>query len=531
MTDSHFIGDFLLGAALLVICSAARLRSPQADRSYTPLFRFFIEVACYATVYIGVYSLIFGFAAFSEHVVTGDARKVVVLLDDIPGWIALLILVVSRIPPVSGWDRALRGHVHAIGGIPAEALTLRDAIVRARCDIEEPEVYFGALRRGLDLGNMQAIPDHTLHSLLKHASQMRYILDRCAQNPRFEAFFADNSCLAHDLKRRFDNLLFRTSRGFTALGELNGLVDRASGVPDSWNSLGSLVQTEIYTGSSAVLDPAIGTSRALLSILREDARAFLNDTALLLARLTFHQRVVERGRVALLHSIGIKIERQERPGYHILATAFVVVLVLLCLGTVVFGARSSGGAREAAGSAVMVATMFAAALLCAIYPKQYFAFANINAFGRRPYPFFAVAGLAAVVAAFIIGLVARMLIYQDAEKALHVAYQRSPWLLVSCVLAILMSILIQDTDYATTAQRKARRWWDTGVLALGLMVAAAAVILILRHVNPQDPQSATIPLWAACYVGVIGGVLGYLVPHRFRRVCLQPDAIGLIESS
>ncbi len=36
----------------------------------------------------------------------------------------------------------------------------------------------------------QAIPDHTLHGLLKHASQPRYTLERCAQSSRLEAYFA-----------------------------------------------------------------------------------------------------------------------------------------------------------------------------------------------------------------------------------------------------------------------------------------------------------------------------------------------------
>jgi hypothetical protein len=509
----------VLGTAVLVVCGAARLRSPQTDRSYTTLFRFSLELAYYSTVYIGVYTFLFGLSSFAGHVLGGATRGLIGYLDDIPGWIALLVLLVSGIPPMSGWDRALRRHAHSIGGIPSEAMTLREAILKARCEIEESEIYYGVLRRGIDLGNMDAIPDHTLHGLLKHASQLRYILDRCVQGRRFEAFFAANSRLTDELRRRFDNLLFKTSRGFTALGELSGLVDRASGIPDTWNSLGSLVQTEMYTGSSAVLDPAIGTSRVLLSGLREDVRAFLNDTALLLARLTLYERFTERGRVALLQNIGIRAERQPRPRYQVLLAAFGVVLVLLCIGTVLFGGVSNLGLREEAGTVLMVATIFVAALLCAIYPKQYFAFANVNAFGRPPYLFFGAAGLAAMVTAFVIGLTFRMLIFQDAETALWVSYRRSPWLLVSFTLAVIMAILIQDTDFVTLAQRRTRRWRDAGVLTLGLTAAGAAVIFTLRHTDPQNPISA----WAAGFVGALGAALGYMVPHRFRKVCPKPD--------
>jgi putative Mn2+ efflux pump MntP len=502
----HFVGDFTLGAALLVIFSTARLSSPQTDRSYTTLFRFFIEAACYSTAYLGVYALLVGFASFA-----------IADLSDISGWTALLILLFSCIPPVSAWDRALRRHVHRMGGIPSEAMNLRDAILHAKCEIGDTEVYYGVLRRGVDLGNMQSLPDHTLHGLLKHASELRYILEQCVQERRFNTFFTDNSRLAHDLKRRFDDLLFKTSRAFAALGELSGMVDRTSGIPDTWDSLGSVVQEEVYTGSTAVLDPAISASRVLLNSLRGEVSAYLSDTALLLARLTLYAGETERGRVALLQSIGIKAQKQVRPRYHVLLTSFGVVLVLLCIGTAMFGAaQSNDGNREVAGTILMVATIFISSQLCAIYPKQYFAFANVDAFGRLPYPFFVVAGLAAAVAAFVIGLAFRMLIYQDAGKALHIAGQRSPWLVVSFTLAVLMAALIQDTDdFATPTARTVHRWRDALVLALGLTAAGVVVVLLLQHTDPQHAPS----VWAAGFVGLIGGTLGYMVPHRFRNVC------------
>jgi putative Mn2+ efflux pump MntP len=301
---------------------------------------------------------------------------------------------------------------------------------------------------------------------------------------------------------------------------LSGLIDRTSGIPDTWDSLGSLVQTEVYTGSTAVLDPAISTSRVLLSSLRGEAGAFVSDIALFLARLTLSSRATERGRVALLKSIGIDAQKQVRPRYRVLLTSFGVVLVLLCIGTAIFGANGVDGAREVVGTILMVATILVSSLLCAVYPKQYFAFANVNAFGRLPYPFFAVAGLAASLAAFVIGLALRMLIYQDAEKALQHAYQRSPFLLVSCTFAVLMAALIQDTDdFASPSRRTAHRWRDAYVMALGGAAAGLAAILLLRFTEPLN----TLSVWAAGFVGLIGGTLGYMVPHRFRNVCPQPD--------
>jgi hypothetical protein len=221
----------------------------------------------------------------------------------------------------------------------------------------------------------------------------------------------------------------------------------------------------------------------------------------------------------LLHSIGITAQQQVWPLYQVLLTSFAIVAVLLCIGTAIFGANDAAGVGEIVGTILMVATTLVTSLLCAVYPKQHFAFANVNAFGRLPYRFFAVAGLTAAAAAFVIGLALRMLIYQDAEKALLLANQRTPFLLVSCTFAVLMALLVQDTDeLASASTRTAHRWRDTYVLALGGTAAGAAATLLLRYTDPNKPVS----VWAGAFVGLIGGTLGYLVPHRFRNVCPQP---------
>jgi hypothetical protein len=518
--DWQWVSSFLLGAVFVVMYCAARFEGPFADRSYTTFYRYSIATCYYAIVYLGVYYLIVATSSWALRTMVPESARILGTVMGTPAWVAVIMAVaLSRLPGLSALDQMFRRHARLIGGIPTEAKRLRNAIKIAKREMGEgssTEIHYSVLRRGLDLGNMRSVPDYTLHALFMHASELKYLLEKCEQNPRYARFVEDNARLLHDLSTRFDYLLFKSARGLDAIGGLNDLVDRASGKSDNWESLGSLVENEVYAGRSNVLDPAISTSRLLLNTLRDDMRFFVNDTAMFLARLTLFYRWTERGRVALLKEIGVPVEPVQLPRYRMLFVVFVVVLVAMFLGTTVFGTAGGKTAREVAGLLLMVPTLFVAALFCAVYPKQYFAFANGSVFGRPPYLFFACSGAAAATLAFVISLAFRTLMYQDGEYALRRAMQGSPWLLVSFTVAVTVAVLIQDGRYFESAARlQWRRWRDTMILAFALGVVGIVVQLLLPYTNP-DYQPRPV---AAVTLMVIGAFIGYFVPGRFRTAC------------
>jgi putative flippase GtrA len=520
--DWQWVSSFLLGAAFVVAYCAARLEGPFADRSYTTFYRYSIATCYYAIGYLGAYYLIVATSSWALRTMVPDSARVLSSVMGTPAWVALLVVVASsRLPGLSTLDQMFRRHARHIGGIPMEAKRLRDAVRIAKRELGEDsstEIHYSVLRRGLDLGNMRSVPDYTLHALFLHASELKHCLEKCQQEPRFARFFDDNARPLHDLSRRFDYLLFKSSRGLDAVGGLNELVDRTSGKSDNWDSLGSLVESEVYAGRSNVLDPAISTSRLLLNTLRDDMRFFIDDTAMLLARLTLYYGWTERSRVGLLKQIGVPVPPIAQPRYRLLFVVFAVVFVTMLLGTTLFGTAGATTAREVAGLLLMVPTLFVAALFCAVYPKQYFAFANVSVFGRPPYLFFIFSGVAAATLAFVISLAFRTLMYQDGEYALRRALESSPWLLMSFTVAIVVAVLIQDArSFESAAHQQRRRWRDALILTFALSTAGVVVQLLLPYTNPSyQPRP-----WAVAISAVIGAFIGYFVPGRFRTVCTQ----------
>jgi hypothetical protein len=513
--SAHWLLQFVLGGLFIMFVAAARFQGPSADRSYTTFFRYSIATTYFACGYLGAYYVLATTAAWLLH-----SWNPLPFSDAFisPPWLALLLVaVVPRIPVLSRLDHTFRLHARAIGGMPNEALRLRDAIRQVRCVLPESvsrEIHYSVLRRGLDLGDMRSAPDSTVHSAFTQASEIKHVLDRCERRRRFARFFSDNQRELHDLARRYDNLMFKSTRTVDAIGDLNDLVDRTSGKLDNWESLGELVETEVYAGKAGVLDPAISTSRMLANNLREDIRLFIDDGSLFLARLVLYHRVTEKGRVALLRQFGIIVPPAHVPRYSSLFLVFVLVLASMFFGTMIFGAAGKQTAREVSGVLFMVPTMFIVALFCAIYPKQYFSFANVSVYGRPPYLFYVAATLAAGVLAFLVGLTFRVFIYQDAVIAFDKALQNSPWLLISMTVAGVTAMLVQDRPAIDAQAARRLQLRDAATLSIALGVASVVVQSILPYT--QAFPSNRPMLWGIGISMLLGACIGYFVPARFR---------------
>jgi hypothetical protein len=513
--NADWLLQFVLGGLFIVFVTAARFQGVTADRSYTTFFRYAVATTYFVCAYLGVYYVIATSAAWLMGSFTsmplGDFLSS-------PAWVGLaLVALVPRVPVLSTLDHAFRLHAAAIGGMPNEALRLRDKMRQVRCTLPESvarEIHYSVLRRGLDLGDMRSVPDNTVHSLFTHASEIKHLLDHCARQRHFARFFADNAREFHALAARYDALMFKSTRTVDAIGGLNDLVDRTSGNHDNWESLGELVETEVYAGKAGVLDPAISTSRVLLGNLRDDTRSFIDDALLLIARLTMYHRWSERGRVALLAEFGLNIPPAKLPRYGSLSAVFALVLASMFFGTMTFGAAGEQTAREIAGVLFMVPTMFIVALFCAIYPKQYFSFANTNLYGRPPYLFYVAAAFAAGILAFVVGLTFRVFIYQDAVVALDKAFQNSPWLLVSMTVAGVMAALVQDRPMSKSTGGLRSRCRDAVTLSLALGISSAVVQWILPYTQ-KVPSNRPI-IWGIGISMLIGACIGYFVPARFR---------------
>src|SRR4029079_5065611 len=125
--------------------------------------------------------------------------------------------------------------------------------------------------------------------------------------------------------RGFDHVMFRSSKSAEAIGRLHEVANATSGREGGWDALGALVENQTYHEGGCDLDPVIATSRMLIANRRDDMQFFIEDAAMLLARLTLSSRATERGRQRLLASIGVRVPPIRRPRFRALISVFAVV--------------------------------------------------------------------------------------------------------------------------------------------------------------------------------------------------------------
>jgi len=510
---SGWVASFLLGAGFVVLISGARLAGHGADRSFTTLSRYVIATIYYSSgklllfmlLYCGVWSL--------------DAALAHPLLDYLarsPAWLALLAAgVLVYLPPFTGLDRAFRRHARRMGGMPDEVVRLRDAICLAPRTLSRErfrELHFRLMRRGIDLGNRRGVPDETLHAQLIQAAELKCIIEQCEQDSRFSAFMRDNVFSLHRLARGFDHVMFRSSKSAEAIGRLHEVANDRSGREGGWDALGALVENQAYQDNGCELDPVIATSRMLIANRRDDMQFFIEDAAMLLARLTLSSRATERGRLKLLTSIGVRVPRVRRPRFRALISVFAVVFFAVIVSSL-FVSSNFASVGEFLGVLLMVPTNFVIAVTCAVYPKQYFGFANVDVYGRQPYLFYGLAGLAATCLAFVTGLVIRLIRFQDGTAAFLDAYERLPFLLITFALTVIVAVRIQDKMGDDGRRRIPGRAADALAVAVALAVTMTIVLLLMPLTAPYSPPP---PAWSPLFSGLIGAFIGFYIPARFR---------------
>jgi hypothetical protein len=511
-----WVPSFLLGAAFVIFVAGARLRGNGADRSFTTYTRYLVAVGCYAVWHFALYFFLMCVVWFLDD---NFSSPLWTKLTDHPAWVALAsIAVFVYLPYLSGLDRSLRRQARRIGGMPDELYKLRDAIAAAPRNISKEmfkELHYRLLRRGIDLGNQRSVPDQSLHSMFVQVAEFKCIVENCERDRRFSGFMHDNAEALHALARGFDHVIFRSSRSSETMSRLHELANANTGRSGSWESLGAMVENQTYSESVNNLDPVIATSKMLIADRRADMRGFVECAATLLARLALASRRTEIGRVKLLRGIGVKVIPAKRPKFQALFAVFGVVFLAM-VGTI--GALAALGivTFDSLSAMWMVPLYFVFGVACAVYPKQYFSFANVDVYGRQPWAFYLCAGLSGAALSFTAGLIHKLIKQKDVMLALKDAVERSPWLLITFTLAVTVAVLIQDRFDAQGHRKAPGRLFDAGIVAAALAVAMIATQFLFSLLRENyDPR-----LWTVALMVGIGAFIGFYIPNRFRtEIC------------
>jgi len=214
-----------------------------------------------------------------------------------------------------------------------------------------------------------------------------------------------------------------------------------------------------------------------------------------------------------------------------LVSVFLMVFVLLA-PVLAFGMFSSGryGFGEALALALMIAAMYSSAVMCSVYPRDWWSWAHRDSRGTRPWLFYIVSGLLAAAIGALLSFATRWLLEQDLQLAWSEMSKRSPWLLMAFAAAFTLSLLGDDERPESIT---AGRWRlvEGGILAAVLALCGVAVCfwLLDRGVEISGPPRVV------ALAAVVGFSLGCTVPTWYReepeeeelpRFGRQPQAVA-----
>jgi hypothetical protein len=500
----------LVAAVLLAgLFGATGFNRPSWSRSHTTAAFYWMALGLHVCVYVLILLSCFAVLAFASRyadragVPAGPATLV---------WVALaLTFVVRAVPALS---RRPRAWLHGVAGIPAKAQrfakVLAESELACRPDIRE-EARAILESRGIDADRDWLPLARPAHRQLEKATELFLQLRKWEEDPRFASFLVEARNDFNRLRQRFDRLSIRVARTFGAierLADLKEVVSRRSTATASQDSDVDGTEGEVDEILRRLVPDMIADSC-------EDISGFYRDACLMTARGVLVTERLRSGRDAAIERLGFRPGRVDhartlRPLAYTAALLFAGILLYFLL--------RPGKTDQPALLALLITTNLMGAVLCAVWPKTRWAFANSGLREKAPVGFVLLAGAAAVVLAVVVNAA---FAFDGSLDSVKSQLDRARYYLHSSFMtAAAVAWLVQDHRWSRLEPALRRRF---DALALGgVWMFSTLLSIVLRHQGTEQPADALwvtlasegwwrLPVWF-----VLGAAVGYGLPGSFR---------------
>lgn len=504
--DQTLAFQWIVGALVVVLYARDRFRSPQPMRASTTFWRYWSAFVGY------VASMLMLFVVFGGGLSAVDPKVLMQLLQvdaetsALPGPLLSAMLLTSLLPhaPVLGkLDEAVKRWFQRVGNIPFE---VRELSAHLRQSAYAPSAAQLALlrdalaARGVDPAWLHESPD-TLRHRWARCVALHAQLQRWESTRGYAGYVDDHRTALAELGQRLDTQA--ELLGPATLPEL----DRESGSALAATMRRKLA-VELGVIDRALCDFASGgvLNRGWNESQRRDALGAIGFGAPPPAQgpLSSHDLVLVAGIVFLaMLFVPLATRRLFDP------TPLPVNVRVL----------------------VMVPIIYAIAIVLAVYPKSVWAFARRADGGARPVAAYAVSGLMAAGAAFVVSLLFRFAFESQGSvlqvlatpgsfvRAWRVTVERWPWLLMTFFATIAIAWAADDHPPGRGAAPRWLRWAEGAALA--------AVFALLQWMVLQLLAAALAPGQAAPLLAstgrmlvtamLIGAAIGGIVPQLCRE--------------
>ena len=317
----------------------------------------------------------------------------------------------------------------------------------------------------------------------------------------------------------------------TFVHDRNGQYER---IKEHYKRLNTMTHNEISLNRQAGNQPELEALQDAVikfrSNLHDEQNAIFSEICDFISHGILKTCFTYGSRVNTLQKMGFQnLAQHHGAGFSINHTIalFGLLLGLVLINFIIFRPPDAGVERILL-MITMIVSIYSAAVICAVYPKQYWTFFQDKRTGFYPVNGYVVSGLLAVFSSIFISLFFKALIYASDPRVNGVktpftmawdnfTTDSYPWLIMSFVTALTTAFLI---DWHRPQWLKAgwQRISEAAIHAVILVISAMLVHWWLTGLSANAQFSGRVPdlgsvLRVSC---IIGFVLGYFVPTWYR---------------
>jgi hypothetical protein len=507
-TDNTLAVQWAFGALVVLLYAWDRFRKPVPTRSTTTFWRYWSAGVGYVVAMLALFVLLGG------GIVSFDIQALAPVIGQIPDNISalpgpllsalVLTSLLPHMPVLARIDDAIKQWFWDVGNIPSEVRMLGTQLAAARYVYKAHEhspqgalaafVAFGADLQWL------AEPDGSLKMRWAQCVALIAQLEQWEGERGYARYLEQNK------------------------GELKKLRSRLEGL-SQWLNARTLTELDGNSGSASVA--------RLRKTVDDDIASLWRDLCGFAASGVLNETWNDKQRRAALTRLGFAAlphEANRLDSHDIVLVVGLVFIAMLFIPLAMRRFFVPDMLPVNVRVLVMVPIVYAIAIVAAIYPKSVWSFASRSAGGPRPYAGYAISGVIAAVAAFVVSVLFRFAFDSDGNvlqtlsapgafgKAWAASIERWPWLLMTFFAAISIAWAADDYSPAHVEVPGWLRWAEAGALASVFAAVQWLVLELLVAAAPPERAQQLIDaqprmLITAC---VVGACLGFLVPSLYR---------------
>lgn len=503
--DPAILLQWALGAVIVVLYARDRFDKPQSARSMTTQPRYWVARVGY------IFSMLLQFLVLGGAVGDADVRSVLGLVgaqanlkeaDRLPGPLLAALVLTAMLPHIETLakiDEAIKKWFQRIGNIPFEVIFLSGHLQSAEfrpgdVAIARADLFLRSM--GVDAAWLDDTADTSRRKWARAAMLWKQVQDWKGARS-YSAYLIEHHARVDDIQARFDSLA--------------GLLAESG----CW---------DVDSGGGA------GTpSPSLRRKLGKDIDGLYCSVVDLVASgvLVCEWNVAQRN--AALARLGYASLPAGRGGLSVHEVFLVAGLIFLAMILITLLSRRFVDATPLPPIVrvlITVPIVYAIAIVVAIYPKAIWPFADVHQAGHRPYAAYAVSGLVAAAASFVVSLLFRFLFEGDGNllaalsehgrflRAVDVTLERWPWLLMTAMCTVAIAFAADDGWRGSMPRwlRGAEAAAMTAFFVLAKWITVELLVLVTQRGPGWYEGMPRMRLAAP----TVGACIGYFVPHMYQ---------------